>query len=403
MDKFTFDKSLEDLIDQGFQLAEWLPHYPGHDLFSLSQICADYKLSMFRTVSRGGILLSSEAQSQNYNYSWPGFRHTFGSSNLIDPANSYSDREIIILLFGGSCMHGCYLSDLQTIPSCLYRLLSANPLLRFQPIRILNCSANNWTLENCFAFYRSLYLQGFKADIVISLFGVNDAKNCHWDDDICVLLNKLYIDYVGRDLDELPCFDACLRNDRLGLPYLHTLRDIMLSCQHPGETTLRPLKYVASHISAIDSSFKKYVQVTGASYYSWLQPFPAYESEKSFSSVVCRQSVINNFANIPRISSIYNVFSSFSPSKLSLHREFLHKSTYLDFCHYTAVTCENISKSLARRIQGKLLSLSLRKCFAGNKISSRSLLAQRNTNKVRSSLNSSSGYPFESDTNYPLY
>jgi hypothetical protein len=299
---------------------------------------------------------------------------------------------------GGSTVHGCYLDDLSTISARLQELLSSTRYKR-KPVRVFNFSANNWILENMFNFFRTLNLQGFVPNKVITLYGVNDCKNMSWSCDISIYLDNLYKKSFERDhTDTYPYFDFPYFEDKSQDQHNFTSFD-----QHWLRSNLNKepnlMKRFCAHVEAINRSFQKFCFSLNIEYQSWLQPVPSYLSEKLFSQVFCKQSLDLNRYAIIRIIDFYHLTSILYPYRLFVANQLSDKLKFLDFCHYSETACSKISQSL--------LAASVFRTSAHNVISQvKNLLLPNNTlntSHVMSSTTVQAPTKFSSDTNYPLY
>tara|TARA_B100002051_G_scaffold233843_1_gene233300 strand:- start:5253 stop:6452 length:1200 start_codon:yes stop_codon:yes gene_type:complete len=350
----TLDHSLQSLCEQGFSLKQWLPVFPHHDLNSLNQICSDYRLSLQRSVSRGGFLLSTPVSTTNYNYKWPGFRLNSINGQLLDV--NYNRNAFNIFIFGGSAVHGCYLPDNETVCSHLQSLCNSIAPTSATEVSIYNCSANNWTLENSYSFFRTLLLQGYIPDLVICLFGVNDAKNFCWQSDISHVLNSLYLSSKSRTDFTIPGpsylsshdfsnADTSVCSNFFGFTQLLN--------QSLDESTALGLRYLATYTETLNSVFRMHVKSIGASYFGALQPIPSYNnSSKLENEVLCQQSLFTNIDAIRRINYFYS-FCQSRKYQSAKHFRFPSptSSSYLDFCHYSPFFSNLISQYIMKKIK----------------------------------------------------
>ena len=116
-------------------------------------------------------------------------------------------------------------------------------------------------------------MQGFVPDKVITLYGVNDAKNMSWSSDISIHLDKLYKENQGRDLDlvcprfDYPFFDDSIQEHDCFVPF-DSDSDLLQSADND------LMKYFCFNVEALNKSFYKFCTFLQINYESWLQPIP---------------------------------------------------------------------------------------------------------------------------------
>jgi len=395
-----YDKFLNKLLASGFSFNDWISLYPNKSVEDIKVICKDYKLSLFRTVSRGGILLASQCSSQNYNYSWPGYRlnsHLAIKDECLPTSHPNRKDFYYIFVMGGSTVHGCYLDDSSTIPAHLQSLY-AKDKYKSKAIRVFNFSANNWTLDNMFSFFRTLILQGFLPDKVVTLYGVNDAVNMSWPSDISNLLDNLYKAHFERSISSnTPSFDfPYFEDSSLFFQNTGLFRDwVSSNTGHRQQLT----KKFCIWLEANNKSFKRFAMTFGISYESWLQPIPNYLSKNIDSYVSCPLSLGFNCSAIVRIHDLYTVYSKLFRRRLRLANYFSNRLQFLDFCHYSEDSCRKIATFLYQPLFHDDKFLNFKLMF--NRILHPSLYSALKTPPSSPKLGSST--TFVSDTNYPLY